>query len=87
MHFDPGEVGECEHLFHQFVDIGEMGEKALGVLVGFAAENLVAIECEVVVQDFDFRSGLFDELPEQRLNGGEFSGVSFEVGMEADHGF
>ena len=74
MHFDPGEIRHGEHFREQRAHIVKMREKAFGVGVTFAAENLVAVDGKRVEKILFLGRGFLDEKLESGFDRIEFSG-------------
>lgn len=82
--FDADELGEGEGFFDAGADVFEVGEEAFGSGVGFAAEDDVSADGEIVVVAGFFVGGASDETGHEFLEGIEFSFVDLEVGIDAD---
>jgi hypothetical protein len=62
----------------------EMRENAFGIGVAFAAENFAAVDSKAVEKILFFGRGFLDETGEPGFDRIEFSGVHFEIRMQAD---
>jgi hypothetical protein len=82
--FDAVEFGDGEGLFDAGTDVFEVAEDAGCSDVGFTAKDLVAADREVVVDTGVFGGGKGDEFLHGFLEGIEFTGLDFEVGVDAD---
>jgi hypothetical protein len=60
-----------------------MPKNAFGVFVAFPAENFVTVAAEAVEKIFLLGRGFLDEGWERGLEGVKFSGIDFEVRMQA----
>ena len=82
--FESGEIGEFEEFSEQFADVSEVGENAFSADVGFAAEDDVTVEGEIVIQAGRLSGGFLNECRHERGEGFEISFTDFEIRMEAD---
>ena len=84
MNLQPGEVRKRQQLIQQRPDIREMRLRALRADVGLAAEDHVIVDREIVIEAFRLGGAHLHEFRQQGLRGLQFSGVGFEIGMDAD---
>jgi hypothetical protein len=61
-----------------------VSENALGAFVAFTAANFVAVNTEAEEKIVLLGRGFLDKSRERRFDCVEFSGMQFEVRMEAD---
>lgn len=81
---DADDLDEGDEFLEDRVDVGGVEEQGFGADVGFAAENGVVTDGEVVVEVILFRAGSADHLVEQCAGLGHVAGFDLEVGVDAD---
>ena len=64
--------------------LSKCARSALGVGVGFAAENLIAVEGEPIEKVLRLARSLLNERRERGFDGFKFPRMSFEVGVQTD---
>jgi hypothetical protein len=84
--FQPQEIRQFQHLAEQSTHVFQMRQRPLGIRVSLAAEDLVAIDRELVVAALRLRRRPRDKLRQQRTGGLELAGANFEIRMDADGG-
>ena len=84
VHFQADQVGHLERFREQRAHVVQMDQKAFGVSVSFAAENLIAVEREPIKKILPFARRFLNERRERGFEGLEFSRMHFEVGVKAD---
>ena len=59
VHLQPREVGNRERLREQRADVVQMSEKTFRIRVGFATENLIAVDGELIEKILSFARAVF----------------------------
>ena len=82
----PREIGDFQHRAELRFHIGKMREHGLGIRIGFAAEDHVTIDRELVVMTRGLGFGPGDKHRQKRFRRIELAGVDFEIWVNADGG-
>jgi hypothetical protein len=85
VNFETGQIRDLEDFVQFGPHIGDLRQQPLGIRVGFAAVDLVAVGGESVLEAFLLGLGLDHEPREPRLELGKLARMGLEVGMDA-HG-
>ncbi len=82
--FDAQDVDERNEVLEDRVDVGGVEEEGFRPDVGFAAEDRVVVDGEVVVEVVLFLGGSADHLVEQSAGLRHVPGFDFKIGVDAD---
>ena len=84
VHFQPNQIGHLQRFREQRADVVQMSEKPFRIRVGFATENLIAVDGELIEKIFLLARRSRDE-PRKRLRENlKLPRMNFEIRMQTD---
>jgi hypothetical protein len=84
VHLQPDQISDLQCLFQQRIDVGQVRQESLSIDISFAAEDLIAIDSEIVEEIFLLGFGFLDKRWQTGFERFRFTGMHFEVRMQTD---